>query len=51
MRFGLPQDLARGAGIYQRLEDEAVRGVFGTRGELAVGKRARAAQAKLDVAL
>ena len=49
VRFSVPKDLARGSGFHKSLQDETMQRIFGSRRELAVGKRSGAAQAKLDV--
>ena len=43
VRFGGPKKLARGSGFHKSLQDETMQGIFGSRRELAVGKRSGAA--------
>ena len=43
VRFSVPKDLARGSGFHKSLQDETMQRIFGSRRELAVGKRSGAA--------
>ena len=49
MGLGLPEDFLRRAGFDEQVRHMARPGAFDARGELAIGKRARAAFAELDV--
>ena len=50
VRLGVPQDVARRARFDEGLKNQAVGRILGSRIELAVRERSRAAQAKLDIA-